>query len=227
MEGIQMSKYICIFCNERKHTETAYKIYKTIGICRGCYASLGKTAPSMPYPGTRNIAYIMSPFEYKGNMRKTILDFKFNNCRAYAPLFAELMKEYIDSYNVWDSFDFIVPVPLHKQRMRERGYNQSELIAEHLSEYLSIPIRTDLIKRIRATARQSVLKKIDRVLNVQGAFSCKDNMAGKRILLFDDISTTGNTLQACADALDKANAEFIGALTLAIYDTQKLPIIMY
>ena len=222
-----MSKYICVFCNERKHTETAYKLCGQIGICRDCYADADKTSPSLPYQGTKDIAYIMSPFEYTKNMRQAILDFKFHNCRAYAPLFAMLMEEYLNSYDIWDRFDCIIPVPLHKSRMKERGYNQAELIARHISEYLSIPMRTDILERIRATRRQSSMQKFDRVLNVKNAFSCKENMSGKSILLFDDICTTGNTLQSCASTLKDAGAEYLCAITLATHVVQKLPIITY
>ncbi len=222
-----MSKYICIFCNERKNNKTAYKICGHIGICQHCFDAIDKTAPSMPYPGTKNIAYIMSPFEYTKNIRQTILDFKFKSCYAYAPLFACLMEDYLNSYNIWDTFNYIIPVPLHKQRLKERGYNQSELIAKYISEALSIPMLTNTLKRIRYTQRQSSMQKMDRVLNVKNAFSCEESLSGKKILLFDDICTTGNTLQACASALNKAGAEHICALTLAIYVVQKLPIITY
>lgn len=223
----KMKKYICVFCDERKHAETAYIINGRIGICRRCFDALDKTSLSLPYNGTRSISYIMSPFEYTGNMRRAILDFKFKNNRAYAPLFADMMKEYLDSYDVWDEFDCIIPVPLHTGRLKERGYNQAELIAEHVSEYTEIPMRADLLSRIRATKRQSSLKRIDRVLNVKGAFECKNDLSGGRALLFDDICTTGNTLQSCASALEKAGAEKVCALTLAIHVVEKMPIITY
>ena len=84
-------------------------------------------------------------------MRKVILDLKFSNCKAYAKLLADMMKNYLDSYDIWDTFDYIVPVPLHKKRLKERGYNQSELIAKEVAEYLKIPMRTDLLIRTKAT----------------------------------------------------------------------------
>ncbi|MCD8180717.1 MAG: ComF family protein [Firmicutes bacterium] len=222
-----MKKYICVFCDERKNIDTAYKACGNIGICAGCSERLSRTSHSLPYKGTRNISYIMSPFEYGEPLRGAILDFKFKNYWAYARLFADMMKDYLDSYDIWDEFDYIVPVPLHEKRLKERGYNQAELIAEYVSEYLQIPMRTDLVKRVRATQKQSSLKRIDRVLNVKDAFSCGSDLSGKGILLFDDICTTGNTLQACASALSGANAKNICALTLAIYTEQKMPIIMY
>lgn len=222
-----MKKYICVFCDERKDIETAYIVNGRAGICHECFNKIDKTSLSLPYKGTRSISYIMSPFEYTGMLRHTILDFKFKNHWAYAPLFADMMKEYLDSYDIWDEFDYIVPVPLYKNRLKERGYNQAELIAEHVSEYLNIPMRADILYRIRATKKQSSLKRIERVLNVKDAFECKCDLSGRKILLFDDICTTGNTLQSCASALEKANTEKVCALTFAIHVEQKLPVITY
>lgn len=224
---MSMGKYICIFCDERKSDDTAEIINEKIGICRDCSKKLSRTPYALPYKGTKNISYIMSPFEYTGAMRNAILDFKFRNCRSYAPLFADMMTDYLDTYEIWDDFDYIIPVPLHQKRLKERGYNQSELISAHVSKYLGIPHKTDCISRIRHTKHQSKLNKIDRVANVKDAFACAEDLTDKRILLFDDICTTGNTLEACALALKNGGAEYICALTLAIYVEQKIPIITY
>lgn len=224
---IDMNNYICIFCNERKPAETAETISGKIGLCRNCSAKLSRTSYSLPYHGTEHISYIMSPFEYTGIIKSPIIDFKFHNCRAYAPLFAAMMTDYLDSYNIWNDFDCIIPVPLHKNRLKERGYNQSELIASHISNYLGLPLMTDAVIRKRATKRQSMLRKAERVNNVKNAFECTRNLSGERILLFDDICTTGSTLEACASALIAANVKYICALTLAIYVEQKLSIITY
>ena len=202
-----MSKYICVFCDERKKSDTAHLINGKIGICRHCFENLDKTAYASPYQGTEHIAFTMSPFEYTKSMRKVILDLKFSNCKAYAKLLADMMKNYLDSYDIWDTFDYIVPVPLHKKRLKERGYNQSELIAKEVAEYLKIPT--------------------ERVTNVQSAFKCTEKCDGKKILLFDDIYTTGNTAQSCARELANNGAEQICALTLAIHVQIKLPIIAY
>lgn len=222
-----MEKYICVFCDDRKYIDTAHMVNGVSGICRDCFNRLDKTSLSLPYKGMRDISYIMSPFEYTGGMRRAILDFKFKNCRAYAPLLADMMREYLDSYDIWAEFDYIIPVPLHESRLKERGYNQAELLAAHVSEYLKIPMRTDILFRIRATKRQSSLKRIDRVLNVKGAFECVKDLSDKKILLFDDICTTGNTLLSCASELEKAGAQTICALTLSIHVVEKIPIITY
>lgn len=222
-----MKKYICIFCDDRKSMDSAHIVNGRIGICCDCFEKINKAALSLPYKGKRDVSYIMSPFEYTDDIRKIIIDFKFNNCWGYAPLLADMMKEYLDSYDIWSEFDCIVPVPLHSSRLRERGYNQSELIAEHVADYVGIDMRTDILERVKATHKQSKLIREERVMNVKDAFECKKDISGIKILLFDDICTTGNTLASCASALQNANAEKICALTFAIHAEQKLPFIVY
>ena len=225
---VKMSKFICVFCDERKRDSDARITNGDVGICRSCYETLCKTAPALPYDGVRSISYIMSPFEYKGRLRDAIIDFKFGNCWSYAPLFADMMQDYIDSYGIMaEQFDFIVPVPLHEKRLKERGFNQSESIAEHVARNNGIPMRTDLLIRTRATKKQSTLRGTERALNVKDAFKCTGDVKGKKILLFDDICTTGGTLRFCADALKEGGAEEICALTLAIHGGEKLKDIMY
>lgn len=222
-----MKKYICVFCDERKDIDSAVMTHNKIGICKDCFDSLSKTAPAQPYAGTKSISYVMSPFEYTDTLRKAILDFKFKGCYAYAPLFAMLMNDYLDSYDIWDKVDYIVPVPLHKNRLKERGYNQSELICKHIAKHLDIPMSLDILERTRATKKQSTLHKADKHKNVKDAFECKCDLSGKRILLFDDICTTKSTLQSCANALEKSHPDDIIALTLSIQVTDILPIIAY
>ncbi|MCH5209929.1 MAG: ComF family protein [Oscillospiraceae bacterium] len=225
-----MSKFICIFCDERKNASDAHIINNHIGICDNCYKKLNKTAPGRPFKGYRNISYVISPFEYTSRLRDTILKFKFDNQWAIASLFADMMQEHLDTYgDALGEFDYIVPVPLHKKRFLERGYNQSEMIAKYIADRNGIIMRTDILKRIRATEKQSKLKGINRALNVKDAFLCEENIDGKKIILFDDVCTTGGTLRSCADALADAGAEKICALTLAIaiHFEDKKPQIMY
>lgn len=208
-------KYDCIFCGERKRIGTEYILDGKIGVCGDCVDALVRMPLSQPFEGTRNISYILSPFEYKGAARNAIVKLKFNGCRAYAPLMAYMMRDYLNSFNIWKKFDMIIPVPLHAERILERGYNQSELICKYIAEYIGLPMRTDVLARIRATKRQSTLNAKERIVNVKEAFDCSKNLSGKHMLLFDDICTTGNTLNACAEALAKAGAEKICALTFS------------
>jgi ComF family protein len=112
--------------------------------------------------------------------------------------------------------DVIVPIPLHRARKRERGYNQSDLLACELAAYLERPVLGDVLVRRRATAPQVGLSAAEREENVQGAFECVGGeAAGKRVLLVDDVYTTGSTLAAASAALRDGGARSVWAYTLA------------
>ena len=115
-------------------------------------------------------------------------------------------------------FDFIVPVPIHRLKKAERGFNQSDYIAKGLSSVLNIPYNTKLIKRIKHTESQTKLNMNQRALNVANAFKAKKpgQIAGKNFLLVDDVCTTGATLQECGIVLYKAGAKKIYASSVAI-----------
>lgn len=216
--------FICVFCDERKRVSDAHMRVGRIGICGNCRERIGSNTPSQPYPGIGDVSFIMSSFEYREPLRNAILDYKFNNHKIYAKLFAELMREYVMSYDIWQDIDFIIPVPLHKNRLRKRGYNQSELIAAYISEYTGVKLNADVVTRVRETQQQSGLSRIERVTNVEGAFGCNSDMAGKKVVIFDDICTSGNTLRACAKPIKDAGAEHVSALTLAMHVTQNFPL---
>lgn len=221
------NKYICVCCKKRLDKDTAHKYIENIGVCKDCFSSFSISSPASPYKGRGYVKYIISPFEYTGKLRDAFLKYKFDNCYSYAPLFALLMEDYIKSYNIWTDFDFIVPMPLHEKRFKERGYNQSELIAEYIGKITGLPVRTDLIYRIKNTQKQSLVYGNDKLHNVEKAFLCTENLKNKSIIIFDDICTTGLTLSSCSKALHKAGAENICALTFAIHEQKKLPIIEY
>ena len=113
--------------------------------------------------------------------------------------------------------DLIVPVPLHRKRLRQRGYNQSQLIAQVLEKQWRVPLSIGNLRRIRWTEPQTGLHAGDRVSNVAGAFAVKDRkrLEGKRVLLVDDVLTTGSTMRACAEALGEAGAAALFAVTVA------------
>jgi ComF family protein len=113
--------------------------------------------------------------------------------------------------------DFIIPLPLHISRERERGYNQAEVIAKGLSQILNIPIRTNIIKRIKYTKSQTKLSKEQREKNVRNAFVITEcNLTGKEIFILDDVITSGATINVCIDLLEKRGAKKITALSLAL-----------
>jgi ComF family protein len=140
--------------------------------------------------------------------------FKYDGVTALAEPLASLMAEY------WlgepTSVDVLVPVPLHRSRVRERGFNQAALLARELSKRIHLPVDELTLVRQRATASQVDLDIAERTENVRDAFRWSTNaLAGKRVLVIDDVCTTGATLEACATALYDGGARSVQALTLA------------
>jgi ComF family protein len=113
--------------------------------------------------------------------------------------------------------DLIVPVPLHPLKLRRRGFNQSHLISRGLSDVTGIPVDSESLLRISVTATQTTRSRYDRWTNVEGVFSISDpgKIAGKHILLVDDVITTGSTIESCADELLKIDGVKVSVVALA------------
>lgn len=156
-----------------------------------------------------------SPFKFDGTIREAIHSLKYKNVRALSGPLAELLADCIQGEPIKP--DVVVPVPLHRKRVRERGYNQSELIVRNLAKLLGVPAATDYMRRDRNTAPQARSASAEeRKANVAGAFSCKPGfVTGKSILIVDDVTTTGATLEACALELKRAGATSVWGLTVA------------
>ena len=146
---------------------------------------------------------------------KVIYQLKFSGNTAMARAIAELAYPLLNNPD-FKQCNMIVPVPLYWQRYMLRGYNQSEVLAKMLGKYLNIPVKSPL-KRIRHTTRQATLNREERLKNLKGAFAVPkpEKVAGKIILLVDDVLTTGSTLHACAEALRQAGAKDIKVFTAA------------
>ena len=113
--------------------------------------------------------------------------------------------------------DLIVPVPLHKKRLRQRGYNQSQLLGAVLGKKWRVPQEVGNLRRLRWTEPQTTLDANDRVANVRGAFGVRDpgRLEGKGVMLVDDVLTTGSTMRACVEALREAGVSAVFAVTVA------------
>jgi ComF family protein len=153
---------------------------------------------------------------YAGTLRRLIHLLKYDRVRTLAaPLSAYLLR----SLPRDETFDFIVPVPLHWRRRMKRGFNQSNLLARALSRSTGIPVKQAL-QRVKAGRAQAGLSNSARRRNVNQAYRCiaEAAMRGKRILLVDDVMTTGSTAAACARSLKTAGATRVALLTLARAD---------
>jgi competence protein ComFC len=147
-------------------------------------------------------------------MREAIHSFKYRYMRALAVPLGEMLVDFWAENRL--PVDVLVPVPLHRRRVRERGYNQSRLLAEHLGHSVGVPVVCDALRRTRYTVSQTHLSADERRQNVAGAFFCANlSLQDKRALLIDDVCTTGSTLEACSVALRAGGARSVWALTLA------------
>jgi len=150
---------------------------------------------------------------YEGVLEKAIKLLKFRLKKKVARDLSFIMA----NHNPFVDFDIIVPVPLHKKRMAERGFNQSAEIAADLSRIYGKPVIDELLIRSRDTKHQFELSPRERALNIKGAFTVKDpvKVSGKRVLIMDDIYTTGATINECRRCLLSAGARSVHSLVLS------------
>ncbi len=201
-------------------------------ICRACRELLPVIAPPIcprcgrPQSGgivcrdcqetPAEVDGIRAPFVFDGIIRQAVHELKYRNLRALAPLMAGLLCDYLVENAI--PADILVPVPLHRKRLRDRGYNQSALLAGELGRLSGLPVVASGLVRHRYAAPQARSAGVsERQKNVAGAFTCADDrFQGKRVLLIDDVSTSGATLNACAGALKSAGAAQVWGLVMAL-----------
>jgi len=154
---------------------------------------------------------------YEGLMAEVISRFKFHGASRLSRPLGWLLAEYADPDFSFSDFDFVLPVPLHPRRLRQRGFNQALLLARYVSRVHSLPLDYTALQRIRHTEPQTQLSGTERKKNIRGAFAVTQPglISGKHILLIDDVFTTGATVQECSRILLKAGAEKVAVLTLA------------
>jgi ComF family protein len=154
---------------------------------------------------------------YEGSLQESIHQWKYQGKTTLTPFFGRWMVEGL--YRYWDPnlFDLLIPVPLHKERLRERGFNQALLLVKELSRRTGIPYRKRILQKVRPTIPQVNLSSVEREKGVKGSFHLvgKEELEGKSILLVDDVYTTGATVNECSKVLLAGGAERVDVLTLA------------
>ncbi|MBI4202386.1 MAG: ComF family protein [Chloroflexi bacterium] len=160
---------------------------------------------------------IRSPYVLDGPVRTMVHAFKYQGIRALAQPLGELMARYYQQEEEELAADMLVPVPLHPRKERERGYNQSALLARAMGAILGLLWEPRALRRVRSTPSQArSVSSEERRINVHRAFAAdRPLVEGKAVLLIDDVCTTGATLEACAIALKDAGALSVWGLTLA------------
>ena len=196
LDALFPKRVACYVCNKEAVTNEA-------GVCGACSRKL-RFCP--PLPKLKETDGFSAGLLYTDAARTAMHRFKYGDAQYLAEFFASFLRlpEGI-------SFDALVPVPIHKKRLRKRGYNQSALIAALIGAAHGIRVDEALLTRTKNTRTQTALSEDARRKNVKGAFTAR-SCAGLSILLVDDVKTTGSTLSECAKALKKAGAAHVYAL---------------
>ncbi|MBB6216407.1 ComF family protein [Anaerosolibacter carboniphilus] len=219
----------CILCGEVIEKTESYSLcttcqeqvkFITSRFCEKC----GKPLESMYLPQKcpdciQNVHYFTKGFsciEYDDNIKKLVYDLKYHNKRYLAYHMAEMMTARFMKLE-WEKPDVIVPIPLHPKKEKERGFNQSALIAKYIGESLDIPVEYRSVLRTKETETQNRLNREERKENLKNAFQIikSQKFTDKKVLILDDIYTTGSTMDACAKELCKMKPKEIIFMTFA------------
>ena len=229
--GDLLFPHICLLC--QKHLAIPDK---KIALCAHCLQTVQRNRPpfcrkcSRPLekpindlcPTCRRTSFdfqaAWAACLYNEPVRKLIHLYKYNHKTVLRHHFFKILFSFITSYRIPLAHALIVPVPLHAARLRERGYNQSQLLAQLIAWQYCIPLSINNLIRIRNTESQSVLSQKERWTNIQQAFKIKqpDEFKNKKILLIDDLLTTGATASEAARTLKEAGAQQVDVLTIAV-----------
>jgi len=186
--------------------------------CGICYSGGGSPAIC---GGNENIQLVKSLGTFDDHYKVLIHNFKYKRKIFLGRRLGKRLGENLSLDQRFSDFDFLIPVPLHPARKRERGFNQSEILAEAVSEKMNVPVLKKILKRIKNTKDQTNLNAEQREKNVSGAFSVssaenREKIYGKKIILIDDVITTGATLKECARVLKEGGAKKVVGATLIV-----------
>lgn len=154
---------------------------------------------------------------YEGVIRECIHLLKYSHRLSIVNLFGKIMINFADKYMTMERFDYIIPIPLHRTKLREREFNQAELLALPIANKFNKRLLKDMISRIKYTTPQSELADSQRQENVRGIFRItrSESLKHKNILIIDDVFTTGSTVNECASLLKASGASIVEVFTLA------------
>jgi ComF family protein len=230
LELLYPEKNTCFFCethdeeiNDRYICHDCEKTMKKIvpPLCIKCSKPIDMNAPEELCSDCRkhdhSFEMSRSVYAYEGIVKKGIYMFKYYNKPYFYRFFGRCLVDCMKRTD-YCRFDLVVPVPLHRSKLRIRGYNQSELLAKYISKNTDVPY-VDVLKRIKNTPKQSQVTKEERRKNLKDAFDIKsgknESLTRKTVLLVDDVYTTGSTADECSKTLLKNGASKVYVITIA------------
>ena len=187
-------------------------------ICNNCYENIKKIKKCVINEyNNRNFSKHLYIFRYEGIIRNKIIEYKFEDKGYLYKMFAKIILSDKKTCNFIKKYDVIISVPISKKRKKKRGYNQSELVANELAQKLNQDIWTDIIIKKKDNKPQSELNKLERIKNVEDIYEINKpiEVKNKKVLLLDDIYTTGSTVNEIARKLKQNQTQEIGVITLA------------
>jgi len=200
----------CLICKEGE-------FFSQDPICRDCFQHMtplptGNRVQELTVNDGIDIA--LSGWDFGDELRITIHSLKYEERARIGSFLGELLGDQIHKTTIQD-LDYLIPVPLHPVKLRDRGFNQARWIADGLGKTVQKPIRTKLMKRIKDTISQTTLDRKERLNNMKKAFKINQDVTDKNIGIVDDVLTTGSTISSMASKLKDAGAKKIVAITVA------------
>lgn len=223
LELLFPSNLTCDICGIEMNHETKYHVcedcetqYLNSGkVCPKCGSQIDEEFNSCYSCHNKQVFYkrARAAFVYRGKVKDAIHNFKYHNAKYLATPLGNYMTNVVVCENF--EFDVIIPVPLTEKRKKSRGYNQSELLALQISKNLGAPVVSDVLQRTKFSRSQTELTSSERYQNLEDCFAATniDKIKGKKILLVDDVMTTGATIEACSKILMNAGANVVYVCT--------------
>jgi len=186
--------------------------------CVECRSFIEKESHCRQCKDESGLGLIYSLGNFDDSYQNLVYAFKYDQLVNVGIRLGAVLGEQIREDKRFAGFDFLVPVPLHPSRKRKRGFNQSEILADEISQKVGLSVLKDVLRRKKRTKDQTNLNAAQRQENVRGAFKVRDQdeILGKNIILVDDVVTTGATLKECARSLTQAGANSVLGLTVAV-----------
>lgn len=199
---------VCGFCNKKDENS----------LCKNCELSLKKYERNcITKMQNKYFDYLFCALKYEGIIREKILLYKFFENSYLYKTFAKIIIKNKKIYGFLKLYDIIISVPMYKNKKAVRGYNQSELIAKEIAKQMDLSFEKDVLIKQKNTKVQSTLTGKQREENIKGAFAItnSESIKNKKVILIDDIYTTGSTVNECSKVLKQAGTQEICVVTIA------------